>query len=419
MADRPTVAILGGGFAGIGAARELKDADADVVLIDKHDYHTFQPLLYQVATDLLDTATVGHPLRDLFHDQPNVTIHEATVNQVDLWGRQVGFAEMGPLRYDHLVLGLGATVNYFGVPGADEHAFPMYSLPDAVRLKDHVLDRWEAADRDPSLLDDGALDVVVVGGGPTGVETAGAMIELYRANFAEDFPRVPPERARVILVEGGDALLPMFKGKLRSYTKEALEKRGVEVRLRTTVTEIDATRVTLGSGEVLRAHTLVWGAGLTANPIVTGLGLELQHGNRIPVGPDLTLPEHPEVSVVGDIAWITDTGTDQVLPQLGSVALQAGEHAGSTIARRVKGKATEPFRYEDKGTMATIGRKAAVAQFHHGRSMTGKKAWLAWGTVHLALLATNEARGRAALDWVWAGFTHERAQRISVNLDEH
>lgn len=419
MPDRPTVAILGGGFAGIGAARELKEADADVILVDRHDYHTFQPLLYQVATDLLDTATVGHPLRDLFHEQDNVTIHETMVNQIDLSARRVGFADMAPMRYDYLVLGLGATVNYFGVPGAETHAFPLYSLPDAVRLKDHVLERWEAADRDPSLLDDGALNVVIVGGGPTGVETAGAMIELYRADLERDFPRVPETQARVILVEAGPALLPMFKGKIRSYAKKALEERGVEVRLGDRVTELNATRVHLASGEVVPAHTLVWAAGLQTVPLASELGLALQHGNRIAVEPDLSLPGHPEVFAVGDIAWIPDPATRNVLPQLGSVALQAGEQAGKNIARRLGGKPAEPFRYDDKGIMATIGRKAGVVQFRHGKTMTGKTAWMAWGTVHLALLATNEARGRAALDWVWSGFTHERPQRISVNPSEH
>ena len=183
QSTRPRVLILGGGFAGIGAARKLKDADVDVTLVDRHDYHTFQPLLYQVATDLLETSSVGHPLRDLFHDQPNVAVHQATVTAVDLAARTVQFAEMAPIRYDHLVFGLGAEVNYFGVTGAAEHAFPLYTLADAARLKDHILRRWEAADRDPGLVDDGALAVVVVGGGPTGIESVGAMAELYRGDF--------------------------------------------------------------------------------------------------------------------------------------------------------------------------------------------------------------------------------------------
>jgi NADH dehydrogenase len=222
MPDRSQVLVLGGGFGGIGAVKELKKADADVVLVDKHDYHTFQPLLYQVATDLIETTTVGHQLRDLFRDQDNVTIHEATVSGIDLENRTVSFEEMEPRSYDHLVVGLGAVVNFFGVPGADEHAFPMYTLPDAVHLRRRILERWEATDRDPSLADEGSLNVVVVGAGPTGVESAGAIAELYRSNFAKDFPNLPQDKARVIMIEGGDAVLPMFKKGLQDYAKKAL-----------------------------------------------------------------------------------------------------------------------------------------------------------------------------------------------------
>jgi len=415
MADRPKIVVLGGGFGGVGAIKKLKHADADVLLVDRHDYHTFQPLLYQVATDLLELPTVGHPLRDLFHDHENLTIREATANGVDLAARTVSFEEMGPERYDFLVLALGATVNFFGVPGADEHAFPLYTLPDAVRLKKHVLERWEAAARDPSLVEDGALNVVVVGGGATGVESAGALAELYRANFAKDYPDLPQDQARIILVEAGDAVLSMFKKGLQTYTKKALEKRTVEVMLGETVERIEATRVRLKSGTELKAHTLVWGAGLQANPLATTLGLDLQRGNRIAVGADLSLPDRPEVFVAGDIGWITDTKTNAVLPQLGSVALQAGEHAGENLAGRLKGKETKPFEYTDKGTMATIGRKAAVVQMPRGRSLTGRTAWLAWGAVHLSLLSTGEDRARAVVDWTWAGFTHDRAGRIVVD----
>jgi NADH dehydrogenase len=412
------VLVLGGGFGGIGAARKLKDADVDVTLIDKHDYHTFQPLLYQVATDLLETTACGHPLRDLFHEQPHVTVHEATVTGIDLAGREVQFAEMAPAAYDFLVLSLGARANFFGVEGAEEHAFPMYTLADAVRLREHVLTRWEAADRDPALVDDGAVTVVVVGGGPTGIESAGALAELYRSNFAQDYPGIAQDKARLVLVEAGPELMPMFRSEIRSYTKKALEKRGVEVLLGEVVARIEPTRVTLKSGTVIPAHTLVWGAGLQANPLADALGLELQHGNRIPVEPDLSVAGHPEVFAVGDVAWITDTKTNDVLPQLGSVALQAGEHAGENVARLVAGKETEPFAYHDKGTMATIGRGAAVVQTRGGHTMKGRAAFLAWGAVHLALLSTGEDRAKAVVDWTWSGFTHERSGRISVRTDE-
>jgi NADH dehydrogenase len=412
------VLVLGGGFGGIAAARKLKGAHVDVTLVDRNDYHTFQPLLYQVATDLLETSACGHPLRDLFREQPHVVVHEATVTGIDLDRREVRFAEMGPVTYDYLVLALGAGANFFGVEGAEQHAFPMYTLADAVRLKEHVLRAWEAADRDPALVEDGAVNVVVVGGGPTGIESAGALAELYRSNFARDYPGIPQDQARIVLVEAGPALLPMFKSDLRSYTRKALEKRGVEVLLGEVVAAIEPTRVALSSGKVIKAHTLVWGAGLQASPLTETLGLQLQHGDRLPVEADLSLAGRPEVFAVGDIAWITDSTTNEVLPQLGSVALQAGEQAGDNVARLVAGKDTEPFAYHDKGTMATIGRGTAVIQTHGGHTIKGKAAFLAWGAVHLALLSTGEDRAKAVVDWTWAGFTHERPGRISVRTEQ-
>ena len=415
--SRPRVLILGGGFAGVGAAQKLKDGEADVVLVDRHDYHTFQPLLYQLATGLLETTAVGHSLRDLLSRHDNTVVHKAGVTAIDLEQRTVEFDEIAPVSYDYLVLGLGAEVNYFGTAGAPDHAFPMYTLPHAVHLKDHLLERWEAADRDPSLVEDGALNVVVVGGGPTGVETAGALAELYRGDFAKDYPGVEPEEAKVILVEAGPELFGMFKPKLRDYAQQALTDRDVEVMTGTAVASVTPTRVALKSGEKLRAHTLVWGAGLQGNPLVQSLGIELQRGNRIPVGPDLTLLGHPEVYVVGDVAAITDSKTEQVLPQLGSVALQSGEHAGKSIARRIAGKESQPFAYKDKGTMATIGRGAAVVQMLGGRTMTGVKAQAAWGTVHLALLPTNEDRAKAVVSWAGAMTTHQRVGRITVEAE--
>jgi NADH:quinone reductase (non-electrogenic) len=412
--DRPRIVVLGGGFAGVGAAQKLAKADADVVLVDRNDYHTFQPLLYQLATGLLETTAVGHSLRDLMHGQANATVHQAPVQSVDLLSRQVVFAGMEPLAYDYLVLGLGAEVNFFGTPGADEHAYPMYTLADAMRLKEHVLQRWEAADRDPRLIEDGALNVVVVGGGPTGVETAGALAELYRADLAEDYQGVDPDEARIVLVEAGPELFSMFKPNLRAYTLAALGKRGVEVQTGVAVKSVSPTRVTLSNGEALSAHTLVWGAGLRGNAIVRALGIELARGDRIAVGPELTVAGHPDVYAVGDGAAITDSKSGQVLPQLGSVALQSGEHAGESIARRLAGKQPKPFAYRDKGTMATIGRGAAVVQMLGGRTMKGMKAQVAWGTVHLALLPTNEDRAKAIVDWAGAGLTHQRVGRITV-----
>ena len=414
QSTRPRVLILGGGFAGVGAAKKLEDADADVVLVDKHDYHTFQPLLYQLATGLLETTAVGHSLRDLVGHQENTTVHRAGVTGVDFGAREVSFDDLPSKTYDYLVFALGAEVNFFGTAGANEHAFPMYTLPNAVALKDHLVARWEAVDHDASLIEDGALNVVVVGGGPTGVETAGAIAELYRSELARDYPDVPQDQARVVLVEAGRELFSMFKPKLREYAEKALTERTVEVRTGEKVASVAPTRVTLASGEVIDAHTLVWGAGLQGNPVVQSVGLDLERGNRIGVGADLTLPEHPEVYVVGDVAAIVDEKSQQVLPQLGSVALQSGEHAGETIARTIAGKKTKPFHYKDKGTMAAIGRGAACVQMLGGRTMHGKTAQAAWLTVHLALLPTNEDRAKALVDWAGGALTHQRSGRFTV-----
>jgi NADH dehydrogenase len=416
-AHSPRVLILGGGFAGVGAAKNLEKADAEVVVVDRHDYHTFQPLLYQLATGLLETTAVAHSLRDLLERQENTSVHKGTAKAIDLDAREVRFEELEPLTYDYLVLGLGAEVNFFGTEGAEEHAFPMYTLPHAVRLKDHLLERWEAAERDPSIVEDGALNIVIVGGGPTGVETAGAIAELYRADFAGDYPSLPQEEAHISLVEAGPELFSMFKPKIREYTTKALSDRTVEVRTGAVVASVSPTRVRLKSGEELKAHTLVWGAGLQGNRLVQSLGLELERGNRIGVGPDLAVASHPEVYALGDIAAIVDEKTEQVLPQLGSVALQSGEHAGESIARKLADKDAKPFKYKDKGTMAAIGRRAAVVQMLGGKTMTGTKAQLAWATVHLALLPTNEDRAKAVVDWAGAAFSHQRVGRITVESE--
>ena len=406
------------GFAGVGAARELAHVDADVVLVDRHDYHTFTPLLYQVATGLLDDTGVGHSLRDLVHAQANVTVHKSVVTDVDLSTRVVHLEGFDPLPYDYLVLALGAEVNFFGTDGAAEHAFPLYTLPDAIRLKRHILSCWEAADRNPSLIGDGGLNIVVVGGGPTGVETAGALAELYRADLARDYPGVARDDARIVLIEHGPDLFPMFKPHLREYAAKALRERTVEVITGQRVARVTPTRVQLQDGDEFKAHTLVWGAGMQANSVVRSLDIALDQGNRVKVGPRLEIEGCTGVFVVGDIAAITDIRGDQVLPQLGSVALQSGEHAGKTIARRLAGKSEKPFKYVDKGTMAVIGRGAAVVQTLRGRTITGRKAQLAWGAVHLALLPTNEDRAKAVVDWAGAGLTHQRVGRISVDLDE-
>ncbi len=416
--ERPHVLILGAGFAGLGAARKLAKAPVDVTLVDRHDYHTFQPLLYQVATDLLDPETVGHPVREYVDNQSNLRFVTASVASIDPDARRVSFEDWDDQTYDYLVVGLGAHANFFGTPGADEHAFPLYTLNHAIALKNHVLEQFEQAVKgDP---EDAArmLDVVIVGGGPTGVETAGAMADLIYVTMARDAPRFPVGNASITLVEHGDRLLRMFDESMSEYTRTALTERGVTVRLGESVAEIGADSVTLGSGEVIDAPTTVWGAGLSASPLASDLSDDLQHG-RVPVGPLLNMDSHPEVFVVGDLAWCKDSRSGEVLPQLGSVALQAGEHVGRTIDRTLrKHKEPEPFHYIDKGSMATIGRGAAVGVIPPGIHLTGRPAFLTWGAVHLALLNGADSKTSALTNWFWMWMRHDRPSRVLIHPDD-
>ena len=398
MENQPHVVVLGGGFAGLGALRSLKKAPVRVTLIDKNDFHSFLPLLYQVATDQLEPTEIGFPLGQMLQGRSDWAFQQATVTAIDLAGKTVTCEGMAPLVYDYLVIGLGAVVNFFGTKGAAEHSYPMYTMGDAVRLKEQIVDRFKAAARQPALIDDGALTFCVVGGGATGVEVAGAIAELLRDELSGDFRDIPHEAAGVHLFEMGQALLGPFKTGLQVYARESLEERGVNVHLGEGVVEIEPTRVHLKSGATVNSHTLVWGAGVAANPIGGALGVELERG-RIAVKDDLSLEGHPEVFVVGDVAMITDTKTNSQLPQLGSVALQSGSQAGKNIAALVKGKSTEAFKYTDKGAMATIGRGSAVVQFRRGRTMTGRPAWLAWKGVHLVLLSGGDQKILTLLSW--------------------
>jgi NADH dehydrogenase len=414
MTDRPKVVILGCGFGGLGASQGLKQAAADVTVLDQNDYHSFQPLLYQVATASLEPETVGHPIRALLQDHDHFRFHRTRVKGIDLAHRVVDAEGMTPIAYDYLIIALGAQVNFFGVPGAAEHAFPLYTLTDAVRLKKHLLRLFETADKHPGSIEQGALSLVVVGGGATGVETAGAMAELFSMDFAKDYPDLPASQWKITLVDGESTLLNGFNEGLQSYAGEALEKRGVELRLGERVAAIDAAGVALQSGARIDAGTVIWAGGLQASPAAKLLGIGLGHGGRVPVDADLSLAGHPEVFVIGDLAEAKDCRTDRILPQLAAVALQAGRHAAENVGERMAGRPTTPFEYHDKGTMATVGRGAAIAQLPHGVSLKGPMAWLAWGSVHLATLTGGDSRAATMVDWFWDLFRREHGKRIDI-----
>lgn len=416
MSKYPHVVIVGAGFGGLGVAEQLAHVPVEVTLIDRHNYHTFQPLLYQVATSLLNAEDVGAPVRSIFRHQDNVNFHLGTVTNIDVPGRKIYLENGTETTYDYLVLAGGATVNYFGTPGAAEHAFPLYTLMNAVKLRNQVMQRFEAADRDPAVIDDGALNFVIVGAGPTGVETAGALSDLFYNLLPRDYHQLATEKARIILVEMGQDVLAMFKENLREYAKKELEDRGVEVRLGEAVAEVGPTSVKLQSGEEINTHTLVWAGGLQVNPLARMLGVPLGRGGRVKLNPDLSVPEHPAIFVVGDMGEVTSKG--QVLPQLASVAMQSGEHVGRQIARRVMGEEGQDFKYWNKGVMATIGRGSAVVEFPNNSTLHGPLAYFAWLGVHLALLTGMRNRIEALWNWGWSAVTHDRAARIIIEADE-
>jgi NADH dehydrogenase len=407
-AHRPHVVVVGAGFGGLECAKALAGEPVDVTVVDRQNFHTFSPLLYQVATSALTPGDVVFPIRGVFRSAGNVRVRRGTVAAVDLVGRCVRLDDGAELAYDFLVLAAGATTAWFGVPGAEEHALPLYGMPDAVRLRNHVLACFEAADADPGLTE--ALTFVIVGGGPTGVEMAGAFVELFHAVLAKDFPSLDFGRARILLVEMGDRVLGGFSEVGSRHAEEELRRRGVELRLGTAVTAIDEGTATLSSGEVVSTGTVVWAAGVRTSPLLEGLGLERVANGRVVVDPALRLREHPEVLVVGDLAAVP--WHDGLLPQVANVAQQEGRHAGRTVARLAAGKPARPFRYHHLGFMATIGRGAAVADLPLKVRLTGFLGWLAWLGLHLVRLVGVRNRISVFLNWAWSYVTFDRGPRL-------
>jgi NADH dehydrogenase len=418
MGVRPHVAIVGAGFGGLAVARSLDRHPVEVTLIDRNNFTTFQPLLYQVATAGLNAADVAHPIRGLFHRQRNLRVLMGEVTGVDWERREVLLEEHQPVPFDHLVLAMGAVATWFGVPGAAEHAVPLYTLEDAVEVRNHVVSRFEAADADPSLVDRGELNFVVVGGGPTGVEMAGALAELFAVVFKRDYPTLGVGRARVVLVETRDRLLEPFHRSSQRAALDALRARQVEVRLEETVDEVTSDHVRFTSGEVLQARTVIWAAGVRAHPVARAMGLPTTASGRVEVAADLSVPAREGVWAVGDVAAPhARRGSGGVLPQLAPVAMQSGAHVARQIGRLAEGKPTQPFRFHDKGTMATIGRRAAIAELPGRIRLHGTVAWLAWLGLHILYLAGLRNRASVLLNWAWGYLTWDRGPRIILRRD--
>jgi NADH:ubiquinone reductase (H+-translocating) len=420
------VVVVGGGFAGVGAVKRLAREDSvKVTLIDRNNYHQFQPLLYQVATSQLASSDIAFSLRKLFRNHQNVDVKLGEVVDLDPATRTVTLADGERFAGDSLMIGAGSRPNFFRTPGAEEHALPLYSLDDATRLRSRILEVFEAADRDPSLIDQGALTFVVVGGGPTGVELAGALADLIAETMTVEYHHLAVSAARIHLVDLAHTLLGAFSDRAHDYAAKVLGRKGVRLHLGVAVNEIGAGHVTLSDGSTIRTRCVVWGGGIQA-PVVAAKGdLPRGRGGRIDVLPDLSVAGAEGVYAIGDNANIP--GPDgQAYPQLGSVALQSGTWAAANIIADAAGNPRTAFHYKDKGIMAMIGRGAAIAEVGaHRHELHGAIAFSAWLGVHAALMTGVRNRIDAFVDWGWDYFTKARGPQVldrpdaaSIHWDE-
>jgi NADH dehydrogenase len=433
VAARPKVVILGAGFAGLAAARALAAAPVRTTIVDRNYYNTFQPLLYEVATGGLNPGDVAYPIRNLLPSRENLDFRWGTVDRIDLDTRRVHLEDGAVLDYDFLIIATGATTNYFGVPGAGEHAMAIYTLDDALAVRRQMFEQLEhAASADGDGHQGSQLNVVVVGGGPTGVEMAGALAELRAVLLAKAYRGLDPGMAAVVLVEQNDRLLNGFEDRLRVYAAHELTRRGVDVRVATAVLEVTPEGVTLssrdGSKTFLPAGLVVWAAGVGAGGLASRSAIATTRSGRIKVGANLAVTGHPEVFAVGDVgampantsgAGIADGKEAPILPQLAQPAIQGGEHAAAEIAAAVTGTEVAPFSYKDKGIMATIGRRSAVAEvtlpIGHGHiPLRGTLAWLAWLGLHISFLLGGRNRAAVLLNWAWRYVAWRRGPRVIV-----
>jgi NADH dehydrogenase len=415
LASRAHVVIIGGGFAGVAVAKGLSDRDIRVTIIDQHNFHTFVPLLYQVATAGLEPADVAFPIRTIFGHAKNVRFRHGRVRSVDQSRNLVVLGDGSQIDYDHLVVATGATAAFFGVPGASLFAMPLYTLSDARRLRNRLLLILEETEVRGEI--DGALaqlTFVVVGGGPTGVETSGALTELIQIAIKRDGLRLDPERIRVVLVDMAPRLLTAFPERASDYAKRQLESSGVEVQFGRSVVGIDEHSIHFGDGERVECAAVIWAAGVSAGDALPhDLASTSGPGGRVLVGGDLRLLGSADVWAVGDAAAVP-LSDGAFCAQLAPVAIQSGRHCAEQILHVVHGEATTDFRYHDKGIMATIGRNAAVAELPHGVVVKGRLGWLAWLGLHLWYLVGFRNRLRVFINWTWRYFDWPSGPRLIV-----
>lgn len=409
VAGRARVVIAGAGFAGITAVRALGALPVRTTLVDRNNYHTFTPLLYQVASALLDPSEVAHPIRGITRSIRNAQVRLARVTGVDLAGRRL-LTDVEPLAYDFLILATGSETNYFGIEGLELYANGLKQLDQALTLRNQVLARFEDSvwTADPAVRRR-LLTFAVVGGGPTGVEYAGALSELIGGVLGKDFPAVPRHETRILLIEAAGHLLGAFDPRLRESARRTLAGRGVEILLNRQVTGAGPDHLDLAGGDRIEAATIVWTAGVTGGPLAAGLATPLGRGGTVRVSRTLQLPGHPEVFVIGDLAAVDQDG--EQLPQLIPPALQEARHTAANIARLLSGRPAEPFRYADPGMMATVGRNSGIAQIGRLR-VSGFAGWLLWLGFHLLQIVTFRAKLIVLVNWAWNYLFYDRPIRL-------
>jgi len=412
MPRKDHVIIAGAGFAGLACARELGRRNVRATIIDRQNYHLFVPLLYQVATAALSPADIAEPVRKILRRYRSVDIRLGEVTEVDQKRNAIVMGDGTRLPYDRLVIATGSRYNYFGHPEWEAAAPGIKSISDARLLRSRLLSLFEQAEHE---IDPGRqaslMTIVVVGGGPTGVEMAGAIAELARYTLARDFHHIDPSSARVLLVEAGERLLAALPETLSTYTHERLKRMGVEVRLRASVEAIGGDQIRI-AGKAMRVGAIIWGAGIKASPVGAWLGVETDRIGRVPVAPDLSVPQCPGVYVLGDCASLAGADGRTPLPALAQVAKQQGTHLGRTMAINLRDRTPiPPFRFRDRGNTAVIGRNAAIFDFGRWR-LRGRLAWLLWAIVHVYLLVGFDKRLLVSIQWLWRYFTYQRGARL-------
>ena len=413
--ERARVVIVGAGFGGLWALRTLERASVDVVLIDRNNYHTFLPLLYQVAAAEIGPEEIAYPIRNLLRRQRNAAFLMADVEGVD-WEARLVKTHSSTILYDFLILAIGSTAHFFGVPGAAAHGFPIRTMKQAIVLRNHILHCFEKAVHEPGRNgQQQLLTFTIVGGGPTGVEFAGALAELIHGSLRKDYPTLDFDAARILLLEAADTLLPVLPAKLRAYAFQRLQHMGVDVRLGATVSEVTQEAAYLKDGTAISSATVVWTAGVQGEPRAAAWGLPAARNGQIRVLPTLQVPDHPEGYVIGDLAYAEEDG--HPLPMIAPVAVQQGQAAAQNVLRQIAGEPPRPFRYRDQGTLVTIGRNAAAAHVF-GRAFTGFSAWVLWLSVHLFKLIGFRNRLFVLINWAWDYFFYERTTRLILPMED-